>query len=78
VNVNPEYYLRRHLRTNAPLVVYRFFSEEGKTPEVFSPKHDWQPDADVWLLRMSGELTEDDRITESEASQVIASWGGRL
>ncbi len=76
--MNAEYYLRRHLRTNAPLVVYRFFADERQAPEVFSPKHGWEPDADVWLLRMSGELSEADRITELEASQVIASWGGRL
>jgi hypothetical protein len=79
VTMNALYYLGRDLTTDAPLAVYRFFADERQVPEVFSPKHGcWKPDGKVRQLRMSGELSDLDRITEQEASQVIASWGGQL
>jgi hypothetical protein len=61
-----------------PTVLYRFFDDKNRMPEMYRKDEGWVPSDLLWPMLSSGELTQDDLVTEEEAEKIVKSLGGSL
>jgi hypothetical protein len=57
--------------SDAATTVFRFFDEEGKSPERYTVESGWVEDDRLFLLFMNGEITDDDEISEDDAMKIL-------
>ncbi len=74
----PKYYAVTPVSRDKPSGLFRFFEDEERAPEYFKVGQGWVPDDELWLTLMSGELTDDDLVSEETARELVHSWGGTL
>ena len=61
-----------------PSGVFRFFADKNRSPQYFKKGDGWVDDPDLLLEIAKGELTDQDAITDKEASELVTKWGGSL
>lgn len=59
-----------------PTTVFRFFKEDDKSPERYDKSKRWVEDSRLWELFATGELTDDEHISEEEALRIISELDG--
>lgn len=65
------YYPITPLSREKPTTVWRFFDEDGKSPEMYKPRIGWVADDRLFLSLMNGEISDSDIITEEKAIKII-------
>ena len=61
-----------------PSGVFRFFADKDMSPQYFKKGDGWVDDPDLLREIVKGELTDEDVISEKEASELVTKWGGSL
>jgi hypothetical protein len=69
------YYVRRDLRSDEPIAVYRRFDDPQRAPEILhAGSADWRVSEGFWAELASGGIDESDRVDEARVSEIVAAW----
>ena len=70
-----KYYVDWKPGTMRPEALYRFYDGDPyRNPEFYKKGKGWVAESDLYLRRMSGEIDDDNIISEHEALAIIRAW----
>lgn len=73
-----KYYLLKLLGHTEPSGMCRFFDEPTRPPEYFKKGEGWVPKNSLYARIASGEIDDEDQISETEAKRLAVQWGGTI
>ena len=72
------YYSYTPLKRKEPTALYRFFDDDNKAPEVYRVGEGWIESNTLWPRLASGEISDDNIISEEKAAEIVKKLGGTL
>lgn len=70
----PTYYVDYLLGTKKPDGLYRFYEDENRSPEYYAGDKGWLPSSNLYLRLMSGEIDDENIVSEQEAIEIMRRW----